>query len=148
MGVLASSDILQMKMMQMIKGLEEFLHKYLDDLLIIGKGSFDYHLAQLEKALKRIKEASLKVNVKKYNLFTTEIEYLGFWLTREEIKPVEKKIKAIQDLEVPDTPKLLKHFLGMVIFYRNMWRGRSHMITQFTELNSIQDKKKLKSRWT
>ena len=96
---------------------------------------------QLEQVLERLKGANFKVNAKNSNFFATEIEYLGFWLTREGIRPIEKKIKAILDLAVPDTLKLLKHFLDVVNFYRNMWRGRSHMITPLTELTSIWDKK-------
>ena len=96
----------------------------------------------------RLKEANLKVNAKKSKFFATEIEYLGFWLTREGIRPVENKIKAILDLAVPETLKLLKHFLGMVNFYRDMWRGSLHMIAPLTELTSIKDKKKFQAQWT
>ena len=88
----------QMKMMQLIQGIEDFVRTHLDDLLIIGKGTFKDHLAQLEQVLKRLKGPNLKVSAKKSKFFATEIEYLGFWLTREGIRPIEKKIKAILDL--------------------------------------------------
>ena len=60
-------------------------------------------------------------------------------------KASRKKVKAIQDLEVPETLNQLKHFLGMVYFYGNMWRGSSHMIAPLTKLISIQDKKEFES---
>ena len=69
MGVSSSSDIFQMKMMQLMQGLEEFVRKYLNDLFIIGKGSFEDHLAQLEQVLERLKGANLKVNTKRSNFF-------------------------------------------------------------------------------
>ena len=44
MGIAPASDIFQLKMMQLMQGLEEFVRTYIDDLLIIGQSSFDEHL--------------------------------------------------------------------------------------------------------
>ena len=48
--------------------------------------------------------------------------FLGFWLTRNGIKPMKNKIEAIQRIAIPKTPKELKSFLGMINFYRDMSR--------------------------
>ena len=107
MGVMVSSDIFQMKMMQLMQGLEDFVRCYLDDLLLINKSSFEDHLIQIEQVLKRLNNAGLKVNAEKSVFFATEIEYLGFWLTREGIKPMPEKVQAIRNLERPKTQKQL-----------------------------------------
>ena len=78
MGVAVSSDIFQLKMMQLMHGLEEFVRTYLDDLLLIHQGSFKDHLDQLDEVLKRLASAGVKINAKKYNFFGVEFEYLGF----------------------------------------------------------------------
>ena len=112
----------------------EFVRCYLDDLLIIGQGTFDEHLAHLKEVLSRLQAAGLKVNAQKSKFFATEIEYLGFWLSREGIRPCADKIKAIDNIEAPKTQKQVRRFIGMVNFYRDMWRHRSNLLAPLTEL--------------
>ncbi len=55
-------------------------------------------------------------------------------LTREGIKPQPKKVQAILALNLPTNVKQLRHFLGMVQYYRNMWAKRSEMLAPLTDL--------------
>ena len=55
-----------------------------------------------------------------HHLFAPEIEYLGYMLTKDGIKPVQKKVQAVLDLQPPTTLKQVRSFLGMVQFYRDM----------------------------
>ena len=66
-------------------------------------------------------------------------------LTKDGIKPVQKKVQAVLDLQPPTTLKQLRSFLGMVQFYRDMWKRRSHILAPLTDLVGV-GKKKLK--WT
>jgi hypothetical protein len=43
----------------------EFTRAYIDDLLVVTKGSFDTHLEHLEQVLTRLAEAGLKANASK-----------------------------------------------------------------------------------
>jgi hypothetical protein len=63
-----------------------------------------------------------------------EIEYLGYILTREGIKPQPKKVQAVLMLSPPDNVKELRHFLGMVQYYRDMWARCSEMLAPLTDL--------------
>ncbi len=63
-----------------------------------------------------------------------EIEYLGYILTREGIKPQPKKVQAILALNLPNNIKELRHFLGMVQHYRYMWARCSEMLAPLTNL--------------
>ena len=65
---------------------------------------------------------------------THEIEYLGYILTREGIKPQNKKVQAILALNPPNSVKELRHFLGMVQYYRDMWVKRSEMLAPLSDL--------------
>jgi hypothetical protein len=71
--------------------------------------------------LTRLHDAGLKVNAAKSFFCTHEIEYLGYLLTRGGIKPQQKKVQAILALNLPNNVKELRHFLGMVQYYRDMW---------------------------
>ena len=121
----------------------EYVRTYLDDLLVISNGSFEEHLQQLGKVLQRLRRAGLKINAEKSSFFAPEIEYLGYLLTKDGIKPVQKKIQAVLDLQPPTTLKELRSFLGMVQFYRDMWKQRSHILAPLTDLVGL-GKKKIK----
>jgi hypothetical protein len=69
---------------------------YLDDLLCISKLSFEDHLLEkLEEVLRQLRGAGLKVNDAKLTFCALEIEYLGYVLTRDGIKPQSNKVQAI-----------------------------------------------------
>ena len=119
MGLCNSPDIFQEKMGELMAGLD-FARAYLDDLLIISRGSFEEHLEQLEQALTRLAEAGLKINASKSSLCREELEYLGYWITRKGIRPVTKKVDAILRLKTPTKRKELRKFIGMVNYYRDI----------------------------
>ena len=75
----------------------------------------------METVLTRLCDTALKVNVAKSLFCAHEIIYLGYILTREEIKPQSKKVQAILALNLPNTVKESRHFLGMVQYYRDRW---------------------------
>ena len=61
MGMVISGDVFQSKVYDLIGDIEG-VRTYIDDLLCIGKGTFDEHLNQLEEIFRRFKKAGLKVN--------------------------------------------------------------------------------------
>jgi hypothetical protein len=67
----------------------------------------------METVLTRLCDAGLKVNAAKSSFCAHEIEYLGYILTREGIKPQPKGVQAILALNPPNKVKELQHFLGM-----------------------------------
>jgi hypothetical protein len=136
MGVSSSADIFQERMTELMRGLD-FVRSYIDDLLIVSKNSFIDHLTKTEEVLRRIRQAGLKINAKKSFFAKSELEYLGYWVTRKGIQPMPKKVDAILHLEEPKTRKQLRAFIGMVNFYRDMWRHRSHVLAPLTKLTSI-----------
>jgi hypothetical protein len=73
----------------------EFLQAYMDDFLIITRQTLDKNLQKMETVLTRLRDAGLKVNAAKSSFCAHEIEYLGYILTREGIKPQSKKVQAI-----------------------------------------------------
>src|SRR5688572_26325701 len=108
MGLCNSPNIFQEKMSKLMSGLE-FARAYLNNLLLITKGNFDELLVQLEEALTQLSEANSRINASKY-LFCqteTELEHLGYWITRNGIQPATKKVEAIQKLKVPTNVKQL-----------------------------------------
>jgi hypothetical protein len=80
---------------------------YLGDLLILTNSSFKDHLLKLKMVLARLSTAGMRVNISKSKFFVEQIEYLGYWITRQGIQPIPNKVEmnAILDVKAPKTRK-------------------------------------------
>ena len=143
MGLCNSPDIFQEKMYELFEDFE-YVRVYIDDLLVIINDSYEDHLNKLDKVLQKLQKAGLKVNANKSFFAKTELEYLGYWITREGIMPVPKKIKAISNIAIPKNKKQLRRFIGMINYYRDMFQRRSEILAPLTALTS----KNAKWEWT
>jgi hypothetical protein len=139
MGIKNSPDIFQMVMSDLLGDLD-YARVYIDDILVTSSGTFDDHLDKLHEVLTRLECAGFRGNVRKCTFAKHELEYLGFWVTRQGIQPQPKKVEAIQRLARPKTKRQLRHFLGMVNYYRDMWRRRSHILAPLTSLSGTKAK--------
>lgn len=146
MGIKNSPDIFQQKISDRMEGLEDFIRAYLDNILIITKGSYADHLEKVAEVLDRLNRAGLQVNLPKSKIAVQELEYLGYWLTPKGIRPMVKKVEAIKNLKQPTKVKQVRSFLGMVNYYKDMWRHRSHLLAPLTDLTANKNGKKGKRR--
>ena len=78
----------------------------------------------------------MKINAANSTFCSLETEYLGYTLTRKGIQPQTKKIDSILLLSPPTKVKELHTFLGMVQYYRDMWKSCSEMLAPLTDLVS------------
>ncbi len=133
MGIAGSHDIFQGKMSELMEYLE-YVRAYFDDLLCISKLSLKDQQEKLEEVLRRLRNAGLKVNAAKLTFCTLEIEYLSYVLTRDGIKPQSNKVQAIVAIKPPTGVRQLRHFLGIVQYYHDLWARRSDMLAPLTSL--------------
>jgi hypothetical protein len=82
------------------------------------------------------------VNARKSFFGKPELEYLGYWITRHSIQPKAKKVEAIMKIATPKNKRELRHFIGMVNFYRDMWIRRSEILAPLSALTGKD------SKWT
>jgi hypothetical protein len=106
MGFAGSADIFQAEIGNLMAALE-YVRAYIDNLLVISKGSHDDHLGKLEQVSIGLHNAGLNINAAKSFFFVQETEYLGYILTRGGIKPQPKKVQAILMLNPPKSVKEL-----------------------------------------
>ena len=97
MGMCASGDIFQAKVDKLLSDIKVF-KTYIDDILVLGKVSFENHIDRLIVIFSRLRAAGLKVNAPKCSFGLKEIPYLGYVITREGIKTDMKKVQGIMDL--------------------------------------------------
>ena len=94
--------------------------------------------------LNKLKERGLKCNIESYFSGQTEIERLGFCVTRNGVKPINKKIEAIINMAPLTSRKEVRKFIGVINYYRNMRPRMSHTLATLTKLTYINRKFK----WT
>ena len=135
MGLCNSPDIFQEKMSTLMSDLE-FVRTYIDDLLVTTMSTWEDHLECLELVFQCLTNAGLKVNAKKSFFGRPELEYLGYWISRQGIQPIAKKVEAIQNIAAPKTKKELRRFIGIVNYYRDMWIRRSDVLAPLSRLTS------------
>jgi hypothetical protein len=52
---------------------------------------------------------------------------------------MSNKVESIKNLMAPKTVKQVRSFLGMVNYFKDMWRHRSHLLAPLTDLTSNKD---------
>ena len=90
---------------------------YIDDLLIHSR-THEHHLHVLDVVMTRLAENNMKINIAKCFFGNTEVNYLGFRLTPQGIKPGKDKLKAVEMAKIPATKEEIKSFVGLCNFFR------------------------------
>ena len=79
----------------------EFICAYIDDVLLLTKGYWTDHVKKLELTFNTLKGKGLKCNIEKSFFVKTNMEYLGFWVTRNGIISINRKIESITNIKPP-----------------------------------------------
>ena len=87
---------------------------YLDDILIVTKGTKQEHLNKVREVMKILDEANLQLKAEKCMIAQESVEWLGFKLTRTGISPKNAKAQGISDRLRPTNLKQLRSYLGAV----------------------------------
>ena len=87
---------------------------YIDDILIVTKGTKQQHMNKVREVLKILDNAKLQLKAEKCVVAQESIEWLGYKLTRTGISPVNAKSQGISERLRPTNLKQLRSFLGAV----------------------------------
>ena len=90
---------------------------YLDDIIVYSK-TFKEHIENLETVFARLREANLKLNPEKCNLFQKNVCFLGHVINESVIATGPKKIESVKNWPTPKNLKDLRSFLGLCLYYR------------------------------
>ncbi len=75
--------------------LDDFYTTYLDDILIFSNNELEYE-HHMRKVLKRLRNASLQIDLKKYEFHITRTKYLGFIISTNSIEVNPNKISVVK----------------------------------------------------
>lgn len=90
---------------------------YVDDVIIFSKNE-QLHLEDVEKVLKSLFKANMRVSAEKSKFFQNIVEYLRFLVSEGGIKTCAEKVETIQNFPEPTSLRGLRSFLGLAGYYR------------------------------
>jgi hypothetical protein len=133
MGIKQSPDFAQEIMEDIFSDMVN-VEIYIDDIGIWAQ-SWEHHQKVVAEVLEQLETNGFTVNPLKCEWAVQETDWLGYWLTPEGLKPWKKKVDGILKMQLPQTVKQTRSFIGAVSFYRDMFPRRSHHLAPLTNLN-------------
>ena len=92
------------------------------------------HLDHIRAVLTRLRSEKLFGRIEKCDFFRTEVEYLGFDVGAEGMKPSLSKVKAIVEWPQPESVTDVRSFLRLCSFYQKFIRHFSEIAAPMTDL--------------
>ena len=89
---------------------------WLDDIIVVTKGSNEEHMRKLIDVLTKLENAGYRLSETKSEFFKKEIKWIGHRIDQVGIRPLQDKLLAIKELKQPNNEKELKSFLGAIQF--------------------------------
>ena len=83
-----------------------------DDILVVTKGTKNEHLDKVREILKTLDNAELRLKAGKCKIAQSEIEWLGFKMTKDGVSPVNTNVQGITEKLRPENLKELRFFWG------------------------------------
>lgn len=90
---------------------------YLDDMIAHAK-TFELELQRLTRIFSRLREANLKLNPKKCELFRRKVKFLGHVVSEEGVAIDPEKVAVVTNWPLPQNVKDVRSFLGLCTYYR------------------------------
>ena len=106
---------------------------YIDDIIIFGR-TFVVHLDRLDQALKRLKNANMKLKPSKCAFGKKSVAFLGHIISEQEISTGPEKVKRIQKWPRRRNEKEVRGYLGYASYYRKFIRGFADIVVPLNKL--------------
>ena len=87
---------------------------WLDDIIVVTRGSKQDHEKKLFDVLNKFEKAGYRASKRKSKFLINQTKWLGHEIDENGIKPNEEKVEAILRLKAPENTKELKSFLGAI----------------------------------
>ena len=116
---------------------------FFDDLNVAGVSDND-HFAMLRNVFIRLRDAKLKLKLKKCHFLCKQVEFLGHQISAEGVATMPDKITAVQEWPTPSTAAGVRAFLGLAGYYRKFVKNFSKIAAPLHALTE----KRAKFMWT
>lgn len=106
---------------------------YMDDLLSPAS-SIDEGMTKLRKILSSLQTAGLTFNITKCYFFKRKLDFLGYEVSSEGLRPGSKKIEAVSSFPRPTNVHQVRQFVGLASFFRRFIPGFASIAKPLTIL--------------
>ena len=110
-----------------------FTHCYVDDILVVSE-TFEEHLEHLNLVFNALKRAGFTMRLPKCSFFRESVNFLGYKLDRDGLRPDPDRIQGLLDFPVPKNIKSVQAFLGLANFDRVFTPNFSEVVEPLTQL--------------
>lgn len=138
-GLRNSAQTFQRFVDQILQGLD-LVFVYIDDILI-ASNTLTEHENHLRIVFNRLEKHGLTINPLKCHFGKKVVQFLGFNVSCEGLKPLPDRITTIQNYKKPTTVKELRRFLGIINFYRRHIKRAAEYQAPLTNLLHNKTKK-------
>ena len=118
---------------------------YLDDIIVFAKTQQEA-ITRLGTVFQKLREARLKLQPSKCELFKTSLLYLGHMVLQDGIKTDPKKVEAVLQWPVPVTITNVRSFFGLTNYYRRFLKGYAKIVRPLNNLISGENADKRKAQ--
>ena len=129
------------------KHLQRHVVLYLDDVLL-HTITLDLHFEVLTEIFKVFSQHGVVLNTSKCELVTTNIEYLGFSISQNQITVKNSYLGKIKNWPVPSDLKSLEQFLGFAGYYASFVIHFATRAYPLSELRKNVRNKSIKFQWS
>lgn len=106
---------------------------YVDDILIASK-TIEEGIAKLRLVLQALKEAGLTLKISKCKFLERQVEFVGFQVDADGVRPNQRNLDAIQQFKVPKDVKAVRQFIGLTSFFRRFIKDFALLTQPLTTL--------------
>lgn len=115
-GLVCSMAIFIKTLSEALKDVEDCVLVYIDDIVIFSK-DLKQHYRDLERVLEAIARAGLTLNLGKSEFVVSQIEFVGYDINANGIRPSPKKCEAVRLMRTLQTPTDIKSFLSTANYF-------------------------------
>ena len=132
-GAINSPAVFQNAVEAELNAHSSYAKVYIDDVLVWGD-TVEEMMDRLEAVLRSLHARGLMAHPGKTTIFASGVEYLGFMLTKDGMKPQQCKVAAIKRIPRPTTKEEVLSFLGLITYYRWFIQRYSHIAAPLRDL--------------
>lgn len=112
MGIKSGPERFQSEVNKILNG-QEGVVCMMDDIVVYGKDQ-DEHDQRLFQTLRKLKAANLTLNKDKCKFRMRQIDFLGQKVGAEGVETSPEKVKAIQEMRIPQNVSNVRGLMGTV----------------------------------
>lgn len=124
-GLVSAPEIYQQQMSELLKDFDN-VECSMDDVLIFANSKVELN-ELVDKVMKRLFLAGLKLNKEKCVLSAVKVKFLGHILDENGVSPDPEKVSAINKLKPPTNITELRRFLGLANYLGKFIPNFSHV---------------------